>query len=171
MGGPGNSMDRLLHWLEGPIHFFMWVALLGGFLMMGHISLDVAGRALWRPFAGTTEIVSGYYMILVAYLPWAMIARNDDHIMVDLFTRALPTKAKAWLDISVKIAMIVYVTIFAWQTWLTALKQMASRESLQVGGSYLIVWPSRYVLPMTGLLMAIYLVVRVMRDIRDEING
>lgn len=164
-------MDRLLRWLEGPIHLLMWLALLGGFLMMVHVSLDVAGRALWKPIAGTPEIVSGYYMILVAYLPWALIARNDDHIMVELFTRGLPPKAIAWLDIVAKIATTVYVAIFTRQTWLTALKQMANQESLQVGGSYLIVWPSRYVLPAAGLLMAIYLAVRVTRDIRDEISG
>ncbi len=109
-------------------------------------------------------------MIAVAYLPWTMIARNDDHIMVDLFTRALPPRVRAWLDIVVKIALVVYVAVFAWQTWLTALRQMANRESLQVGGSYLIVWPSRYMLPATGLLMVVYLVVRVMRDIRDEVS-
>lgn len=163
-------MDRLLAWLEWPIHVFMWVALLAGFLMMAHISLDVAGRALWRPVVGTPEIVSGYYMIAVAYLPWTMITRDDDHIMVDLFTRALPRWVKAWLDIVVKIALIVYVAVFTWETWLTALKKMASQESLQVGGSYLIVWPSRYVLPATGVLMVVYLVVRVMRDIREEVS-
>ena len=148
----------------------MWVALLAGFLMMAHVSLDVAGRALWKPVVGTPEIVSGYYMIAVAYLPWTMIARNDDHIMVDLFTRALPSKVRVWLDIAVKIALAAYVGLFAWQTWLTALRQMANRESLQVAGSYLIVWPSRYILPATGLLMVVYLVVRVMRDIRDEVG-
>ncbi len=148
----------------------MWVALLAGFLMMTHVSLDVAGRALWTPVVGTPEIVSGYYMIAVAYLPWALIARNDDHIMVNLFTRALPPKVNAWLDIAVKIALVAYVGVFTWQTWLTALKQMANRESLQVGGDYLIVWPSRYVLPATGFLMVAYLVVRVMRDVRDQLS-
>ena len=164
-------MDRLLRWLEGPIHVLMWVALLAGFLMMAHISLDVAGRALWKPVMGTPEIVSGYYMIAVAYLPWAMIARNDDHIMVELFTRALPPRAMAWLDILVKIATAVYVAVFTWRTWITATRQMASQESLQVGGSYLIVWPSRYVLPVAGFLMVVYLMVRVMRDMRDEFRG
>jgi len=69
-------MDRILTWLEWPIHFLMWVGLLAGFLMMTHVSLDVAGRAFWQPLTGTTEIVSGYYMIAVAYLPWALIARK-----------------------------------------------------------------------------------------------
>ena len=164
-------MDRLLRWLEAPIHFFMWVALLGGVLMMAHISLDVAGRALWRPVTGTPEIVSGYYMIAVAYLPWAMIARNDGHITVELFTRALPDKVMVWLDIVVNIVTAAYVTIFTWQTWHTALKQMANQESLQIGGTYMIVWPSRFVLPLAGALMGLYLLVRVMRDIRNEING
>jgi len=164
-------MDKLLKWLEPPIHLFMWIGLLAGLLMMVHISADVAGRALFRPLIGTTEIASGYYMIAVAYLPWALIARNNDHIMVELFTRNMSPKALAWLDIVVMTLTIAYVSLFSWETWSRALQQMRAGESLQVGGDYLIVWPSRFVLPIAGGLMVVYLVVRVARDLRDAIRG
>ena len=164
-------MDRLLKWLEWPIHVLMWVGLLAGFLMMAHVTADVAGRAFWRPLTGTPEIVSGYYMIAVAYLPWALIARNDDHITVELFTRKLPPKVMFWLDIVVNIATAVYVSVFTWETWFRAIQQMHAQESLQVGGSYMIVWPSRYVLPVAGFFMVLYLVLRVLRDLRNAIRG
>ena len=163
-------MDRLLRWIEIPIHLFMGVALLSGFLMMTHISADVAGRALSRPILGTNEIASGYYMILVAYLPWALVSRNDQQIIVELFTLKLPQSVITWLDIAAKILTIGYVGIFTWHTWLRALRQMAADESIQVGSSYLAVWPSRFVLPAAGGLMAVYLVVRVARDTRDAIS-
>ena len=160
-----------MRWLEPPIHVFMWIGLLGGFLMMAHITVDGAGRALYRPLIGTTEIASGYYMILVAYLPWAMVTRNDQHIMVELFTRAFPPRVIAWLDIFAKFLMIGYVSIFVWQTWIRALQQMDAGESLQIGAGYLAVWPSRFVLPAAGLLMVLYLILRVIRDIRVQVRG
>ena len=164
-------MEKLLKWIEWPIHLLMWVGLLAGFLMMVHISADVAGRAFWRPITGTPEIVSGYYMIAVAYLPWALIARNDDHIMVELFTRKLPPHIMIWLEIVVKIATAIYVFVFTYQTWFRAFHQMDLQESLQVGGQYMIVWPSRFVLPVAGFFMVLYLVLRIIRDTRDAVRG
>ena len=163
-------MDRLLRWLEPPIHIFMWLGLVAGFLMMAHVSADVAGRAFFRPLIGTTEIVSGYYMIAVAYLPWALIARNDEHIAVELFTRHLPRAVLIWLEAAVKILTIVYLAVFVWQTWFRALQQMAAGEALQVGG-YLEVWPSRFFLPLAGGLMLLYLALRVACDLRDAVRG
>ena len=77
-------MERMLNWLEAPIRLMLWASLLAGFLMMMHVTVDAAGRTLFNhPFAGTTEIVSAYYMVAVAYLPWAWIARNDQHIVAE----------------------------------------------------------------------------------------
>jgi len=164
-------IDKLLKWLEIPIHLLMWIGILAGALMMAHVSLDVAGRALYKPILGTTEIVSGYYMIAVAYLPWALLARKDGHIVVELFTRALSPAATLWLDIVTKVATAAYVCIFCWGTWDRAIQQMGAGEALQVGGDYLIVWPSRFLLPVAGALMVLYLVVRAVRDVRDALRG
>lgn len=159
-------MDRILNWLEPPIHVLMWIGLLAGALMMAHVSVDVAGRTIFNhPLIGTTEIVSGYYMVAVAYLPWAWIARNDDHITVELFTRALPQNITVWLDIFVKILTVAYVSVFTWQTWGRALQQTRLGEALEVGGYYISVWPSRYLLPIAGGLMVAHLILRIVRDI------
>ena len=103
-------IDRLLRWLEWPIQLLLWIALLAGFLMMLHVSADVTGRSFFgRPLEGTTEIVSAYYMVIVAYLPWAYLARNDTHISVDILTQLMPVKVAFWLDIAVKILVVVYL--------------------------------------------------------------
>jgi TRAP-type C4-dicarboxylate transport system permease small subunit len=161
----GDVMDRLLRWLEPIIHALTWVGLLAGLLMMLHITADVAGKVFRSPIIGTTEIASGYYMIAVAYLPWAWIARNDDHISVELFTRNLPPAAMAWLDIAIKTLTAFFVAVFVWQTWVRALQQYAAGEAIQVGGTYWIVWPSRFLLPVAGGMMVLYLVVRIARDL------
>lgn len=159
-------MDRLLKWLEWPIQFLLWIALIAGFLMMLHVSADVTGRYFFgRPIEGTTEIVSAYYMVIVAYLPWAYLARNDTHISVDIFTRLMPTAVTFWLDVCVKVLVLVYLSIFIYQTGSQAIGQTRIQEVWQAGTSFLPVWPSRWLPPLAASLMALYLVVKTIDNI------
>ena len=159
-------MDRLLRWLEVPIHALLWLGLLAGFLMLLHVSVDVAGRTVFNhPFAGTTEIVSAYYMVAAAYLPWAWIARNDNHIHVELFAQLMPRALRTALDPIVNLLTIVYVSLFTWQTFVRAVQQTQAGEVWQAGSGYVPVWPSRWMLPIAGGLMVLYMVVRLARDI------
>lgn len=158
-------VDRLLKWIEAPIRFMLWLALAAGFLMMMHVSIDVAGRTVFnRPFSGTTEIVSAYYMVAAAYLPWAWLARNDEHIMVALFTQAAPRKFNEWLDVLVKIVTVAYLSLFTWQTCLRAIEQTRAGEVWEAAGRFIPVWPSRWMLPIAGGLMVLYLILRVVSD-------
>lgn len=159
------GMDRLLKWLEWPIQLFLWIALLAGFLMMLHVSADVTGRYFFgRPVEGTTEFVSAYYMVIVAYLPWAYLARNDTHIAVDIFTRLLPTTFAYWLDIAVKIVVCLYLTVFIYQTGSQAIGQTRIQEVWQAGTTFIPVWPSRWLPPVAASLMLLYLIVKIIDD-------
>jgi TRAP-type C4-dicarboxylate transport system permease small subunit len=158
-------VDRLLTIIEVPIRFMLWLALVAGFLMMMHVTVDVTGRTLFnRPFSGTTEIVSAYYMVAAALLPWAWLARNNDHIMVELFTQTAPKRFNEWLDILVKIVTIAYVSLFSWQTCLRAIEQTRAGEVWEAAGRFIPVWPSRWILPIAGGLMVLYLILRVVSD-------
>ena len=74
------------------------------------------------------------------------------------------------LEMVLKVVTVGYVCVFVWQTFIRAVQQMYRGEALEVGGSYMALWPSRYVLPLAGALMIIYLVVRVIRDFGRAIN-
>jgi TRAP-type C4-dicarboxylate transport system permease small subunit len=159
-------MDRLLKLLEVPNRVLLWLSLLAGFLMMLHVSVDVAARAFFnRPLAGTNEIVSAWYMVATAFLPWAYIAASDGHIRVELFTRAAPARFNEWLDILVKLLMAAYVAVFTWQTALRAIEQVHAGEAWELAGGYLPVWPSRCLLPVAGAFMILTLLARVLADI------
>ncbi len=159
-------IERLLSWLDWPIRLFLWVALGAGFLMMLHVSADVSGRYFFnKPLEGTTEIVSAYYMVIVAYLPWAYLARNDNHISVDIFTRLMPVSVAHWLDVFVKILVIAYLGLFIYQTGSQAINQTRIHEVWQAGTTFIPVWPSRWLPPVAASLMAIYLVVKILDDI------
>ena len=159
-------MQSLLKWLEWPIQLFLWVALIAGFLMMMHVSADVTGRFFFgRPIEGTTEIVSAYYMVIVAYLPWAYLARQGNHISVDIFTRLMPLSMAHWLDVFVKALVVAYLSLFVYQTGSQAIGQTRIAEVWQAGTTFLPVWPSRWVPPLAGGLMLLYLVLKIADDV------
>lgn len=159
-------MERILRWLELPIHGLLWLGMIAALLMVAHVSADVASRTLLNnPIEGTTEFVSAYYMVAVAYLPWAWIARNDGHIRVEVFMSFAPPRVIEWIDIGVKILTIAYIAFFVWRTSLRAIEQYHAGEVWQAGTKYLAIWPSRWILPVAGSMMILYLVLRVAADI------
>jgi TRAP-type C4-dicarboxylate transport system permease small subunit len=163
-------MKALFKGLDYVIVGMTWVALAVGVIMMFHVSADVAGRFFGKPFPGTNEIVAGYYMILLIFLPWAHVTREGNHICAEMFVRLIPPAVMAWVEVGIKILTLVYICVFTWQTWFRALQQMDRGEALQVVTSYLPVWPSRFALPFAGGLMALYLVLRIISDIRDLLS-
>ncbi len=160
-----RTVRRLLNWIEYPINVLFWVGMVAGFCMMIHVTVDVAGRTLFNhPFAGTTEIVSGWYMVAVAYLPWAWTTRHDSHIVAGVFEQIGTAWFAYWLELIVKVFVLLYVSIFAWQTYLRAVQQTRAGEVWEAAGGFIAIWPSRWLLPISAGLMALYLVLRILRD-------
>lgn len=165
-------MTKLLKWIDVLIHTMLWLSLVAGTLMMIHVVADVTGRTIFRhPLPGTTEIVAGYYMVAVAYLPWAYVARTDGHIIAEMFTRFGSEAFNFWLEIVVKIATLAFTGIFTQQTYLRAVSQTSAGESVQIAGGFLITWPTRWMLPLSAGLMTVYLVLRVINDIGERLRA
>lgn len=137
------------------------VSLLAGFLMMAHVSVDVIARTLFRhPLPGTGEITASYYMIMVAFLPWAYVTINDSHITADLFTQKLPKHIQHVLILVIDLLTSGYLSLFIWQSVLSAKKRTLSGEVWEIPGGYLPVWPVRWVLTAAGISMIAVLVLR-----------
>jgi TRAP-type C4-dicarboxylate transport system permease small subunit len=159
-------MDRLIAWLQKPIDLMFWASLLAGVLMMLHVTVDVGGRYLLnRPLDGTTEIVAVYYMVMIAYAPWAYIASRDNHIVAGIFQHFGTPRTDFWLEIVVKVFTGFCVAVFTYQTSIQAMRQTRAGEVWLAGTMYIPAWPSRWVLPVAGGLMVIYVALRVLRDV------
>lgn len=140
----------------------LWLAFLAGFLMMVHVSVDVIARSVFnRPIEGTSEIVTYWYMVTAAFLPWMWLAKTDGHIKVDLFVQILPRAVAFWLDVVVKLGLVTYLALFTWQTTLQAIRQTGRGEVQQAGTLYIPVWPTRWLLPIAGGLMALWVLLAV----------
>ena len=160
-------MDRLARALDVPINFLMWLACFVGLLMMLHITADVTGRVVFnQPLEGTIEIVSGYYMVAVSFLPLAYISRHEGQIIVELFTRNLAARPLLRLEVAVNVVTVAYLSVFAWKTGEEAVFQTVSREMWETATGFVDIWPSRWALPIGCGLMAIYLALRTALDLR-----
>jgi TRAP-type C4-dicarboxylate transport system permease small subunit len=159
-------MPRLLALLDIPIRLCLWAAIGAGILMMIHVTADVTMRRMFNaPIEGTTEVVAGYYMVAIAYLPWAFVARNDNHIVAGIFKQIGGPVFDYWVEIGVKVLTTAYVGIFTYQTFFAALQRTAQGEVWLAGTKYLPVWPTRWLLPLAGTLMISHLVLRVIQDL------
>jgi TRAP-type C4-dicarboxylate transport system permease small subunit len=161
-----TTIEKWIKWLDKPIDALLWIGLIAAFAMMVHVSLDVTFRTAFNaPIEGTAEIVGGWYMVACAYLPLAWVTRTDNHIVAGVFQQIGTRWFAYYLEVIVKICMIVYMGVFTWQTYIRALQQTRGGEVWQAGGFFIPIWPSRWMLPVIGAFMIIYLVLRVVRDI------
>jgi TRAP-type C4-dicarboxylate transport system permease small subunit len=163
------AIRTLLRWLEVPINVMLWLGLIAGFLMMVHVGADVTGRTLFNhPLQGTTEIVAGWYMVAIAFMPWAWIEARNNHIVAGMFEQFGGPRFNFWLNVFVKITTLIFIGVFSWQTWVQALRQTRAGEVWEAAGGFIPIWPARWVLPVAGVLMAVYMALRVVADLADK---
>jgi TRAP-type C4-dicarboxylate transport system permease small subunit len=71
----------------------------------------------------------------------------------------------------VKSGLVIYLALFTWQSWLQALRQTGRFEVQQAGSFYLPVWPTRWLLPIAGGLMALYTTLWVLNALMRRRRG
>lgn len=103
-----KAIDYLSHFLG---HVAMW----GVFAMMLLVVTDVAMRALLNRSTLIAEEVGGYLLVLVAYLAMAETFKQGRHIRVDIITRSLPGRLRAWLNIVLSFIGLVAVIVVIWR--------------------------------------------------------
>jgi TRAP-type C4-dicarboxylate transport system permease small subunit len=146
------------------------LALLGSIGVMAllvHVTLDVASRNLFQqPIPATNEIVSRYYMVLIAFLPLAWVERNRSMVSVELLDMAMSPGMKRASDAAVALlATIIYAAI-AWVTLAEALKSFATGSFVDVLGRRVPVWPTYFLPPLGFLLAALVTLLRAFTSAR-----
>ena len=130
-----------------------YIAGLSLVLMMVHVTLDVVLKYFFKmPIPGTAEVVAAYYMIGTVFLPLAYIEVNNRPIVVELFYDRLPDALQRPLDVLATALSIVFYAFLMWQSTKIALSALESGEYID-GLWRVVVWPSRFLIPL-GLLAA-----------------
>jgi len=131
-------------------------------IMMLHITLDVALRFIGIPLKATIEIVQAWYMVPVAFLPLAYIEKIDGHISVELVSQHFAPKALRILVGCVSLLCAAYFAAFAWRTGIDAIGKYEVRE-VALGDVAVVVWPTRFVLPIGCGLFVLFLLYKAAR--------
>jgi TRAP-type C4-dicarboxylate transport system permease small subunit len=136
-------------------------------VLMGHVVVDVTGRYFFdHPFAGTLEMSTYYYMVLVTALPFAYVTRTQGQITVEMFTNWLPRRWILAFDVFAGVVTLVYVVVIAWKTGQEAGAMTAIGEVHDAGATQIITWPSRWIPPIAFGVMACAVALRLTRDVR-----
>jgi TRAP-type C4-dicarboxylate transport system permease small subunit len=157
-----DAVERGLEWLAVPLLFCGTASLV---LMAMHVIADVTGRILLStPVYGTTEIVSFYYMVAAVCLPLAYIELRDEHITVDVIYQQFPPLARRMIFVFSTLATALFFGLFAYQSWLDAMKAMGIRE-MMMGSAMLEIWPSRFFLPISFGLLTLVALLRAAKTV------
>ena len=138
-------MDKILYRIAQTLAAVAGIGLL---LMMVQTVADVIADNIFKaPISGNLEIISVYHMVLVVFLPLALVEWKHENIQVDLFFLMMPKPLqKAALVLGYGVCTAFFV-ILAYQTWIDALTSLRKSE-LMMGAVYVVVWPAKFVLPI-----------------------
>lgn len=158
-------------WLERLSELFVVIAGAALVLMMVHVTADVVGKYVFvAPIPGTAEVVASYYMIATVFLPLAYIEVQRRPIVVELFYDRLPLALRPVLDITATFASVAFYGFLAWQSVFIALNAYEIGEIVE-GAWRVVVWPSRFLLPIGLVLACLVLIVRLVADVLDPPYG
>jgi TRAP-type C4-dicarboxylate transport system permease small subunit len=143
------------------------VGSLGVLALLAHVTLDVVSRNLFQqPIPATNEIVSRYYMVLIAFLPLAWVERRRAMVSVELLDMAMSPGMKRVSDALVALLATVIYAAIAWVTWAEALKAFGTGSFVDVLGRRVPVWPTYFLPPAGFLLAALVTLLRVVSALR-----
>ncbi|MBZ4690402.1 MAG: family transporter, DctQ (4 TMs) subunit [Cereibacter sp.] len=138
-------IDRILFQMS---RILMLIASIGLMLMMVQTVVDViADNFFGKPIAGNLEIISVYHMVLVVFLPIAMVEWKHENIQVDLFYLMMPTWLKRLSLAFGYLICVIFFAILARQTWIDAMGSWRKNE-LMMAAVYVLVWPAKFILPI-----------------------
>lgn len=157
--------------LDGCARLLMGIGSVAVVLMMVHVMAEVILRYFFTAsIPGTEEIVSGYYMVAVVFLPLGYVQMERGHVIIELFTLKVSDRGKAWLDGCVLLVCAGALSIFTYAGFDKAVS-MTARGEMWIGLIDVIIWPARWMLPAGLLVMTVMMVLQAIREFQSAAGG
>lgn len=135
-------------------------------IMLVHITAYVVMRLfLSSPIPATVEIVSSYYMVLVAFLPLAWAERRGEMISIEVFAGIMPPPMKRWVAVFVALVTAAAYAVLTYTTWLVALREFGTRAFVISLNVAIPTWPSYFILPAGFALAAFVSLYRALQAV------
>jgi TRAP-type C4-dicarboxylate transport system permease small subunit len=168
---PFIDIGEEMHFFETAVrrlaYALAFVAGISLLLMMLQTVLDVVMNNFFgAPIEGNLIITSVYHMVLVVFLPLALVEMRHEHINADLMVRLLPIRLQKLIYIFGALVSIGFFGVLMWQTLLDAIKSWEINEVV-MGSIYVLIWPAKFALPAGFLAIILVLLLHVWQCIMD----
>ena len=107
------------------------------------------------PVPATVEIVSYYYMVLIAFLPLAWAERRGEMISIEIFAPLMTGRIGRINEIFVALVTAGVYAVLTYTTWLVAMREFSARSFVISLSVVIPVWPGYFVLPIGFALAAL----------------
>lgn len=145
------------------VRFITFLGAAGVILLMLHVCADVAMRHFFnKPIPATVDVVSRYYMVLIAFLPLAWVEREGGMIHVALLESVLPNYLIRISDLLVGLLSAALYALLFWITFKAALSNFDKQTFIVVLNTKFITWPSYFLPPLGFFLASIVVALRIL---------
>lgn len=163
-----HFLERALTWCARAL------AVVGGVtmvIMMVHVMSEVFARYFFiTSIPGTEELVSGYYMVAVVFLPLGLVQLERGHLCIELFTLWMNSRQKAWLDGIVLIVCACALSVFVYASFDKAV-EMTRKGEIWIGMVDVMIWPARWMLPIGLATMTLLMLLQAAQELRSAFTG
>ncbi|MFD1913735.1 TRAP transporter small permease [Halodurantibacterium flavum] len=154
-------MEQIRRAVDALMSVLATLAAVGVLAMMVHVCADV----IWRqvsggPLPATVEIVSRYYMVLVAFLPLAWVERRGGMVSVELLEGFMPQGLIRISDVVVALIAVVVYAGLAYASWGIALRNYNTGTFVTALQYAVPVWPTYFLAPLGFALAAVIVLLR-----------
>lgn len=156
--------EKIVTYFAYALGFIAGLSLL---MMLGQTALDVVMNNFFgAPIEGNLEIISGYHMVLLVFLPLAYVELRHEHISADLFVRLMPAKLQRAIYVLGSLISIAFFGLLTWQTLRDAIASFQINEVI-MGSIYVSIWPSKFSLPIGFFAILLVLVLHIWKVLTD----
>ena len=153
-----STAEKLIDLITKALTF---MALISMFAMMLLITLDVTlNKVVGHPIPGTLEVTAYYFMVLVVFLTFANLEKNNAHISADFIVARFGPRVQAVFRIAGKLLTILFYGLLTHGALAKAIQSTRTLETVMSNFTFYI-WPARWGVVL-GLVSAIFVIVLIL---------
>lgn len=159
-----RAFSAVVRWIAQALALLGGVALV--LMMLQTVADLLMSRLFDSPIEGNLEVVSAYHMVLVVFLPLAIVELRHEHINADLFVRMLPSSLQRAIYVGGCLLSLAFFGVLGWQTLLDAMQAREINE-VMMGSAYVSIWPAKFALPIGFFAIELAVMVQILKALTD----
>ncbi|UOR11363.1 TRAP transporter small permease [Halobacillus amylolyticus] len=157
-------MRRLLDWSEKSVSFLTIILFIAMTIM---VFTQVVLRFVFDSSIIWAEEFSRYAMVWLAFLGATIGIRHEEHTRIDFFLKLLPKKLKKLMEIVNKILCVIFLGVITYYSII----MFESTFSLLTPAMKIPIGLVHSILPATGIIMIVYILIQIVDIIKFEKEG